>query len=170
EKVEKLETKKHFDREYSPILSDKSDGTEDIDLAEVDFFSEDGTFAESSRAASPVTSDCEDVVEKSRRHKGLAKQKHFVVEPYTGGLHNEIMIDPSVMKPCNNRIARCKLQLNNSKLQSVISDSAITKVYSDSSSDSGYDESSNQEMSSDNAFRKDQVGIEEINSQIPIIN
>lgn len=75
------------------------------------------------------------------------------------------MIDPRYIKPCRYRLAHCKLRINGSKSDPEVSDNATTKTYSDSSSDSGYDESSNQAL--DNAFKKDQVGIEEINSQIP---
>lgn len=83
------------------------------------------------------------------------------------GLYNEVMVDPRYIKPCKYRLAHCKLRANGSKSDSEVSDNATTKTYSDSSSDSGYDESSNQGVALDNAFKKDQVGIEEINSQIP---
>lgn len=79
EKAEKIKSKKQFDREYSPNLSDKSDGgNEESELNEMmDFLSEDGPSAGSSRAASPGGSDGEEVVvrEKGRRFKASAKHR-----------------------------------------------------------------------------------------------
>lgn len=75
-----LKKKKHFDREYSPTLSDKSDGTPDAEMAEVDFFSESAPSRLSSLAASPVASDCEDNIGHSRRHKSLAKRRENTTE------------------------------------------------------------------------------------------
>ncbi|RZB66642.1 protein FAM60A, partial [Asbolus verrucosus] len=73
---DKLKKKKPFEREYSPTLSDKSDGNEDVDMAEVDFLCEDGPSGGSSRTTSPRDSDCEEnVAVKSRRHKGQAKRR-----------------------------------------------------------------------------------------------
>lgn len=75
--------KKHFEREYSPALSDKSEGTADCDMAEVDFLSESGPSGRSSRAGSPGISDCEDNVSatgSSRRHKGQAKRRDNLPE------------------------------------------------------------------------------------------
>ncbi|KAJ8944255.1 hypothetical protein NQ318_013666 [Aromia moschata] len=61
--------KKHFDREYSPAFSDKSEGNEEMELAEADFFSEGGPSAGSSRTASPGASDCEDGADKGEKDK-----------------------------------------------------------------------------------------------------
>lgn len=68
------------------------------------------------------------------------------------------MVDPRYLKPCMNRLATCKLRMN--KPETELSENSSTKMYSDSSSDSGYDESSNQGITLENAFKKDQVSIE----------
>lgn len=61
------------------------------------------------------------------------------------GLNGEVLLDQRFLKPCNARLASCKLRRNECKTESDISDTSSSKVYnSDSSSDSGYDESSNQ--------------------------
>lgn len=108
------------------------------------------------------------------------------------GLNGEIIVDPRLMKPCSARAATTHsspIELSTNKLVEKITNAETTtttttatttvgvgiptKVYSDSSSDSGYDESSNQGGSGviiDGPFKKDQVSIEEINSQIPKIN
>lgn len=83
------------------------------------------------------------------------------------GRFNEIMVDPRYLKPCRNRLAFCKLGLN--KPETEMSDTSSNKLYSDSSSDSGYDESSNQGVTLENAFKKDQVSIG-INSQNSKLN
>lgn len=82
ENIEKnLKKKKHFDREYSPTLSDKSDGSRDIEMADVEFFPESGpTSRLSSRAASPTASDCEETLGHSRRHKSIAKRRDSNLE------------------------------------------------------------------------------------------
>lgn len=82
ENVEKKK-KKHFEREYSPALSDKSEGTADCDMGEVDFLSESGPSGRSSSAGSPGISDCEDNVSGSggsRRQKGQAKRRDNLPE------------------------------------------------------------------------------------------
>lgn len=61
------------------------------------------------------------------------------------GLNGEVLLDQRFLKPCNARLANCKLRRSECKTESDISDTSSSKVYnSDSSSDSGYDESSNQ--------------------------
>lgn len=69
------------------------------------------------------------------------------------GPSGELLIDERFLKPCNARLARCKLRettttttANGTDLKADIEmgETSITKGYSDSSSDSGYDESSNQ--------------------------
>ncbi|KRT85478.1 hypothetical protein AMK59_152 [Oryctes borbonicus] len=155
--------KKHFEREYSPTLSDKSEGNHDVEMADVDFMSESGPSGRSSRTASPGGSDCEDNISVSRRHKGIAKRRDnapqvsdFVDMDFWKkekiccgtifrGLNGEVLLDQRFLKPCNARLANCKLRRNECKTESDISDTSSSKVYnSDSSSDSGYDESSNQ--------------------------
>lgn len=78
EEKEKNKSKKLFVREDSPVLSDKSDGNEETEYAEVDFLLEDGRSAGSSRPESPGASDCEEVVEGNRRYTGLPKQRRHV--------------------------------------------------------------------------------------------
>ena len=72
--------KRNFDRELSPTLSDKSDGTHDVEMADVDFaMSESGPSTGSSRTTSPDGSDIEEtVVSSSRRHKGVAKRRENI--------------------------------------------------------------------------------------------
>ncbi|XP_074029724.1 SIN3-HDAC complex-associated factor isoform X2 [Leptinotarsa decemlineata] len=179
---------KKFEKESSPQLSEKSEGNEEMELGEVDFLSEDLRSRESSRTASPGASDFEEVVERSRRFKSQARHRDeisrvsdFVDTDYWKketiccgvifrGLYNEVMIDPSYIKPCSSRLASCKLQSNGNKSLKGSADNTTSKMDSDSSSDSGYDESSNSGMSADNAFKKDHVGFEEINSRIPAVN
>lgn len=77
--------KKHFEREYSPALSDKSDGGADCEMAEVDFLSESGPSGRSSRTGSPGASDCEDNAtavgsSSRRRHKSQAKRRDSLPE------------------------------------------------------------------------------------------
>ncbi|CAG9833096.1 unnamed protein product [Diabrotica balteata] len=188
EKADKLK-KKQFHRENSPVLSDKSEGNDEQDLQEVDYLCEDGPSNESSRTGSPGLSDSEDVVMKSRRYKGMPKRRHddtrvsgFIDLDYWKketiccgvifrGLYDEIMLDPTCMKPCRSRLATCKLALDIAKPETEqCENTGSSKLYSDSSSDSGYDESSNPGLpATDNgAFKQDQVGLEEINSRIPI--
>lgn len=77
---EKLAKKKKFEREYSPALSDKSDGIQDAEIGDVDYFL-DGTPSNlSSRTASPGISDGEEFVRPSRRHKAQAKRRERVEE------------------------------------------------------------------------------------------
>lgn len=73
---------KLFEREYSPALSDKSEGVQDIEMAEVDFLSESGgPSGRSSRTGSPVGSDCEEnLTISSRRIKGPAKRREDLPE------------------------------------------------------------------------------------------
>lgn len=74
----RIKKKKDFEREYSPALSDKSDGVQDVEMAEMDFLSEQSRSGPSSRAGSPGVSDCEEtdnVSSSSRRHKGQAKRR-----------------------------------------------------------------------------------------------
>lgn len=86
ENGEKKPKKKHFEREYSPTLSDKSDGAADCDMAEVDFLSESGPSGRSSRTGSPGASDCEDNIPANgtgssrRRLKGQAKRRENLPE------------------------------------------------------------------------------------------
>ncbi|CAH1372406.1 unnamed protein product [Tenebrio molitor] len=185
--VEKLKKKKHFERAFSPALSDKSEGNEDVEMAEVDFLCEDGPSGGSSRTASPRDSDCEEnVAVKSRRHKGQAKRRDvgipevsdFICPDYWKreiiccgtifrGMCGEIMVDNRFLKPCSARLHKCKLPSSEVKADAEIGETNVTKLFSDSSSDSGYDESSNQgTIIGDSAFKKEQVSIEEINRQI----
>lgn len=78
------------------------------------------------------------------------------------------MLDYRFLKPCTARLGMCKLPSNEAKpTEKELNESTGTKQFSDSSSDSGYDESSNQgTIIADSAFKKEQVSIEEINSQI----
>lgn len=78
DKMEKNKSKKHFVREDSPVLSDKSEGNEEGEYAEVDYLMEDGRSGGSSRAESPGASDCEEVVERNRRYSGMPKQRRYV--------------------------------------------------------------------------------------------
>lgn len=78
EKAEKNKSKKLFVREDSPVLSDKSEGNEETEFAEVDYLMEDGRSGGSSRGDSPGVSDCEEVVEGNRRYTGLPKQRRNV--------------------------------------------------------------------------------------------
>lgn len=83
------------------------------------------------------------------------------------GLDGELMLDYRFLKPCTARLDMCKLSANKPKPEKEVNESTGTKLFSDSSSDSGYDESSNQgTIIADSAFKKEQVSIEEINSQI----
>lgn len=76
---EKLAKKKKFEREYSPALSDKSDGTQDTEMAEVDFFLDGVRSNLSSRTASPGISDSEEPTSRrSRRHKAQARRREGV--------------------------------------------------------------------------------------------
>lgn len=76
----------------------------------------------------------------------------------------EIIVDPRFLKACSARLEKCKLPTNEIKIEP---EGAVTKLFSDSSSDSGYDESSNQgTIIGDSAFKKEQVSIEELNSQV----
>ncbi|XP_044268946.1 SIN3-HDAC complex-associated factor [Tribolium madens] len=177
ENCDKIKKKKHFDREYSP-LSDN----EDVEMTEVDFLCEDGPSGGSSRTTSPRDSDSEENVVKSRRHKGQAKRRDgslpemsdFICPEYWKreticcgtifkGMCGEVIVDNRFLKACSARM-RCKLATHEVKTEPEV---GVTKMFSDSSSDSGYDESSNQgTISGDSAFKKEQVSIEELNSQI----
>lgn len=84
---DKIEKKKAtFTREYSPALSDKSDGTQqDVEMNDVDFLCESGTSNRSSRTASPGGSDCDDNASTSsssvnRRHKSAPKRREKLEE------------------------------------------------------------------------------------------
>lgn len=77
EKAEKNK-KKLFVREDSPLLSDKSEGNEEVEFTEADYLLEDGRSGGSSRDESPGASDCEEVVEGNRRYTGLPKQRRHV--------------------------------------------------------------------------------------------
>lgn len=74
--------KKEFDREYSPALSDKSDGMQDMEMSEMDFLSEHSRSGPSSRNGSPGNSDCEEqeTTNGSRRHKGQARRRENIPE------------------------------------------------------------------------------------------
>lgn len=76
-----LKKKAHFEREYSPALSDKSEGIQEAEMQDVDFLSESGPSGRSSRTGSPGISDCEEnaPIEK-RKHKGQAKKREMVPE------------------------------------------------------------------------------------------
>ncbi|KAF7274310.1 hypothetical protein GWI33_013027 [Rhynchophorus ferrugineus] len=174
---EKIKKKKHFEREYSPTLSDKSDPTEDMDIGDMDFLSEDVPNMSSSLNISPGASDNEDNVpqsSRSRRRKGKSKRRSQRSESVSGfidldywrkeslccgtifrGLNDEIMVDPSYLRPCPARLAMLKSKTPSATGQSTLPDPANAKVYSDSGSDSGYDDSSNQgmAMSPDCAFQ-----------------
>ncbi|KAF5303345.1 hypothetical protein FQR65_LT08258 [Abscondita terminalis] len=179
-----IKTKKHFDREYSPSLSDKSDGSPDTEMADVEFFGESGPSRLSSRAASPNASDCEDNFGHSRRHKSLAKRRENTAE-ISGfidldywkqeniccgivfrGPNKELLVDTRFLKPCSARLATIKHRLNSVKVEG---DTSVTpKNYSDNSSDSGYDECSNPGAADNNAFKKDaqEVSICHLNNQL----
>lgn len=182
-----IKKKKHFDREYSPSLSDKSDGSPDTEMADVEFFAESGPSRLSSRAASPTASDCEDNFGHSRRHKSLAKRREntpeisgFIDLEYWKqenvccgivfrGPNKELLVDTRFLKPCNARLASIKHRLNSVKVEGEIPDTSVMpKNYSDNSSDSGYDECSNPGAADNNAFKKDaqQVSISHLNNQL----
>lgn len=167
---DKVKKKKHFEREYSPTLSDKSDAAEDMDIADIDFLSEDGPSITSPGNGSPGVSDNEDSLvsqqDRSRRRKGKSRRRDERTESISGfidlnywkkeavccgtifrGRNDEIMVDPSHLKPCVARLALWK-----SKAPTQVPPTQVplpctaAKLYSDSSSDSGYDDSSNQGM------------------------
>lgn len=84
---DKIDKKKSFTREYSPALSDKSDGMQqDVEMNDVDFLCESGTSTSnrSSRTASPGGSDCDDNASSSssvnRRHKTAPKRREKLEE------------------------------------------------------------------------------------------
>ncbi|XP_066258172.1 SIN3-HDAC complex-associated factor [Euwallacea similis] len=135
--------KKQFEREYSPPLSDKSDGPEDMDINDVDFLSEDGPSMGSSRNGSPGISDVEDHVEvskdRSRRRKGKSRRRdeiHFNVSGFIDldywkketiccgtiyrGQNDEIMVDHSSLKPCSGRIAKAKATAANRPVSTTV--------------------------------------------------
>ncbi|CAH1961918.1 unnamed protein product [Acanthoscelides obtectus] len=166
--LESMETDQPFDREASPDSS--SEGNEE---------NEDFLGGHLGRVDSPGGSDGEEVRDCSRRsrYKAIARRRRQELEMVSDfvdlgywkretvccgiifkGLNNEIMVDPSYMKPCRFRqAASCKLQVLSGAKPS---EPLATKAYSDSSSDSGYDDSSNQSALSDSAtaiLKKDSV-------------
>ncbi|XP_076658367.1 uncharacterized protein LOC143362252 isoform X2 [Halictus rubicundus] len=186
EKFEKIMKKKHIylktdrDREQSPAMSD--------DLTE-DYLNGNGSKG-SSRAGSPVGSDDIPVTEKQLDMQDISESKDdltvngFIDLSYFKreviccgtifkGPYGEVIVDPSLIKPCIGCIARQQRQqqanaLSCSPAHSSASASPVhssasaspahsvesgtettvskqtSKTFSDSSSDSGYDESSNQ--------------------------
>ncbi|CAK9803588.1 SIN3-HDAC complex-associated factor [Anthophora plagiata] len=185
EKFEKIMKKKHMylktdrDREQSPAMSD--------DLTE-DYLNGDGSKG-SSRAGSPVGSDDIPVTEKQLDMQDDPESKDdltvngFIDLTYFKreiiccgtifkGPYGEVIVDPSLIKPCIGCIARQQRQQTNALSCSPVHSSAsaspvhssasaspahsvesgtettvskqASKTFSDSSSDSGYDESSNQ--------------------------
>ncbi|CAG9770411.1 unnamed protein product [Ceutorhynchus assimilis] len=158
--VDKIK-KKHFEREYSPALSDKS---EDMDINDIDFLSEEAPSMSSSHNGSPGVSDNEDTVEqknRSRRRKGKSKKWNQARHNVCGfidldywkkeatccgtifrGQSNEIMLELGTMKPCQRRITMCKAKAQITQTPIVVV--ASKGSYSDNSSDSGYDDYSNQ--------------------------
>ncbi|XP_043256762.1 uncharacterized protein LOC122399831 isoform X1 [Colletes gigas] len=186
EKFEKIMKKKHIylktdrDREQSPAMSD--------DLTE-DYLIGDGSKG-SSRAGSPIGSDDIPVTEKQLDMQDVSESKNdltvngFIDLTYFKreiiccgtifkGPYGEVIVDPSLIKPCIGCIARQQRQqqtnvLSCSPAHSSASASPVhssasaspahsvesgtetavskqtSKTFSDSSSDSGYDESSNQ--------------------------
>ncbi|XP_003494549.2 uncharacterized protein LOC117242121 isoform X1 [Bombus vosnesenskii] len=186
EKFEKIMKKKHMylkadrDREQSPAMSD--------DLTE-DYLNGDGSKG-SSRVGSPIDSDDIPVTEKQLDIQDDAESKDditvngFIDLTYFKreiiccgtifkGPYGEVIVDPSLIKPCIGCIARQQRQqqtnaLSCSPVHSSASASPVhssasaspahsvesgteatvskqtSKTFSDSSSDSGYDESSNQ--------------------------
>lgn len=191
--VDKIKKKKHrYEREYSPALSDKSD---DGEIAEVDFLSEDVHSGGSSRTNSPGGSDCEDIANphegKSRRHKALAKKRESLPEisdfidfsywtreiiccgTIYRGRCGEILSDPRFLRPCKAMLKNSK-QHKAVKIDNQDSPSSIvtpSKSFSDNSSDSGYDESSNPGLNPENqnsGFNTKQVSIEQLSR--PIVN
>ncbi|XP_053970410.1 uncharacterized protein LOC128872094 isoform X1 [Hylaeus volcanicus] len=186
EKFEKIMKKKHIylktdrDREQSPAMSD--------DLTE-DYLNGNGSKG-SSRAGSPIGSDDIPVIEKQIDMQDVTESKNdltvngFIDLSYFKreiiccgtifkGPYGEVIVDPSLIKPCIGCIARQQRQqqtnaLSRSPAHSSASASPVhssasaspahsvesgtetavskqtSKTFSDSSSDSGYDESSNQ--------------------------
>ncbi|XP_031846754.1 uncharacterized protein LOC116433127 isoform X3 [Nomia melanderi] len=186
EKFEKIMKKKHIylktdrDREQSPAMSD--------DLTE-DYLNGNGSKS-SSRAGSPVGSDDIPVTEKQLNMQDISESKDdltvngFIDLSYFKreiiccgtifkGPYGEVIVDPSLIKPCIGCIARQQRQQQTNALScSPVHSSAsaspahssasaspahsvesgtetavskqTSKTFSDSSSDSGYDESSNQ--------------------------
>ncbi|XP_066585805.1 SIN3-HDAC complex-associated factor [Prorops nasuta] len=187
EKIDKIMKKKHIFlksdnyREQSPAMSD--------DLTE-EYTGETGSKS-SSRAASPANSDDASLNEKpiniSKVNElkddfnlnGFIDLSYFKRETICcgtifKGLYGEIIVDPSLIKPCIGCLARQQARqrqttvLRNSPAHSSASASPIyssasaspvhsiesgtestiskptSKTFSDSSSDSGYDDSSNQ--------------------------
>ncbi|XP_076242397.1 uncharacterized protein LOC143184215 isoform X2 [Calliopsis andreniformis] len=185
EKFEKIMKKKHIylktdrDREQSPAMSD--------DLT--DYLNGNGSKS-SSRAGSPIDSDDIAVTEKQLDMQDVSESKDdltvngFIDLSYFKreviccgtifkGPYGEVIVDPSLIKPCIGCIARQQRQqqtnaLSCSPVHSSASASPVhssasaspahsvesgteatvskqtSKMFSDSSSDSGYDESSNQ--------------------------
>lgn len=76
-----------------------------------------------------------------------------------------MLVDPRNFKACGRRLANCKMREN--KQDGETSENPSPKLYSDSSSDSGYDECSNQGITLETAFKKDQVSIE-LNNKVLI--
>ncbi|XP_017780070.1 PREDICTED: protein FAM60A isoform X2 [Nicrophorus vespilloides] len=164
-KQQQQKKKKQYEREMSPTLSDdKSDGGQDVEMADVDYLSENVTSGGSSRTNSPGASDCEESVvvvtsSTSRRHKSQAKRRstttsevsEFIDMDYWKklkiccgiifeGPNGEMLIDERYWKPCRARLAaQCKLR--SPSVESNAATKGSSKGYSDSSSDSGYDDS-----------------------------
>ncbi|XP_022916437.1 SIN3-HDAC complex-associated factor [Onthophagus taurus] len=160
--------KKHFEHEYSPVLSDnEADPNADTEMVEMDFMSE----STPSGRSSPGGSDCDESVgavssSNNRRRKGDAKRRvqgddpdisDFVDTNYWKresiccgiifrGEHGEILVDRRFLKACNARVQLCKLRPTQCKVETnEINDSSSKMYNSDNSSDSGYyDDSSNQ--------------------------
>ncbi|KAL1516584.1 hypothetical protein ABEB36_000481 [Hypothenemus hampei] len=131
--IKKKLTVAHFDREYSPGLSDKSEGPEDLDN-DMDFLPEDGPSVNSSRNGSTGGSDSEEAIvvpemkTRNRRRKGISKRLEEIRRPNVSGFidlgywtketiccgaifrgrNDEILLDYSHFKPCAGRLAMCR--------------------------------------------------------------
>lgn len=86
--------KKLFVREDSPV-SDKSEANDEIDYG--DYLLEDGPSGDSSRAASPVVSDCEEIG-RNRRFRGIPKRRKLTDQ--NGVSDNQLgdFVDPEYWK------------------------------------------------------------------------
>ncbi|XP_050300708.1 SIN3-HDAC complex-associated factor isoform X2 [Anthonomus grandis grandis] len=156
--------KKHFDREYSPVLSDH----EDMDMHDLDCLSEEARSVGSSRNESPGVSDNEDHLEQHQTTRGRRRKAkprkledmHYQVGSFIDldywrketiccgtiflGQNDEIMVETRSLKPCSARMAMHKAKAIIAATPINISEGPVKSVYSDSSSDSGYDDCSNQ--------------------------
>ncbi|KAJ8954940.1 hypothetical protein NQ318_000370 [Aromia moschata] len=112
------------DRGSSPTNSERSDGNEEVD---VEFLSEDC----SSRGGSCAVSDCDEEIERKRK-KGeqYPRVSDFVDLDYWRketiccgtifrGIYDEVIVDPSFLRPCRDRIKQSKMQISKGNVDEV---------------------------------------------------